>query len=155
MHPCSLNTCTVNIHCHFNCTDLGMRSRTFSLKIKLRTFSEITLAWQCWKIVFIRSDEFTYWISTSNYALNLRYRPHYSEYKELYHTPQNHSTVTTWKICLLVSDKGMFYISSCYSIPKLRCRPLWLSYHFSTCYKALKCNIVHTLCTWVSDEHIY
>ena len=42
-------------------TELGLRSRTFSLKInKLPTFSEITQAWQCLKIVFIRSDELTY-----------------------------------------------------------------------------------------------
>ena len=42
-------------------TDLGLRSRTFSLKInKLPTFSEFTQAWQCLKSVFIRSDEFTY-----------------------------------------------------------------------------------------------
>ena len=35
-------------------TDLGLRSRTFSLKInKLLTFSEITQAWQCLNIVFI------------------------------------------------------------------------------------------------------
>ena len=41
-------------------TDLGLRPRTFSLKInKLATFSEITQVWQCLKIVFIRSDEFT------------------------------------------------------------------------------------------------
>ena len=60
------------------------------------TFSEITQAWQCLKIVFIWSDEFTYWISTSYYVLNLRYRPHYSKYKDLYYTPQNHWTMTTW-----------------------------------------------------------
>ena len=42
-------------------TDLGLRSRTSSLKLnKLPTFSEITQAWQCLKVVFIRSDEFTY-----------------------------------------------------------------------------------------------
>ena len=42
-------------------TDLGLRSRTFSLKINyLITFSEITQAWQWLKIVFIGSDEFTY-----------------------------------------------------------------------------------------------
>ena len=42
-------------------TDLGLRYRTFSLKKNwLITFSEITQAWQCLKIVFIRSDEFTY-----------------------------------------------------------------------------------------------
>ena len=42
-------------------TDIGPRTRTFSLKInKLPTFSEITQAWQCLKIAFIRSDEFTY-----------------------------------------------------------------------------------------------
>ena len=42
-------------------TDLGLRSRTFSLKInKLPTFSEISQACQCLKIVFIQSDEFTY-----------------------------------------------------------------------------------------------
>ena len=35
-------------------TDLGLRSRTFSLNInKLPTFSEITQAWQCLSIVFI------------------------------------------------------------------------------------------------------
>ena len=40
-------------------TNLGLRSRTFSLKLnKLPTFSEITQAWQCLKIVFILSDEF-------------------------------------------------------------------------------------------------
>ena len=27
--------------------------------------------------------------------LNLRYRPHYYKYKDLYYTPQNYSTVTT------------------------------------------------------------
>ena len=42
-------------------TDLGLRPRTFSIKInKLPTYSEITQTWQCLKIVFIRSDEFTY-----------------------------------------------------------------------------------------------
>ena len=41
-------------------TDLGLRPRTFSLKInKLTTFSEITQEWQSLKIVFIRT-EFTY-----------------------------------------------------------------------------------------------
>ena len=41
-------------------SDLGLRSRTFSLKInQLITFSEITQAWQCLKIVFTRSDEVT------------------------------------------------------------------------------------------------
>ena len=40
--------------------DLDLRSRTFSLTInKLPTFSEITQAWQCLKIVFVWSDEFT------------------------------------------------------------------------------------------------
>ena len=55
-------TCPMNKHCHLTAqTDLGLRSRTFSLKInKLPTFSEITQAWQCLKIVFIWSDEFTY-----------------------------------------------------------------------------------------------
>ena len=39
-------------------TDLGLRSRTFSLKInKFPTFTEITQAWQ---IVFLWSDKFTY-----------------------------------------------------------------------------------------------
>ena len=69
-------------------TDLGLRSRTFSLKInELSTFSEIIQALQA----------FTYSISTSNYVLNPRYmyRPHYAKYKDLYYTPQNHSTVTT------------------------------------------------------------
>ena len=34
---------------------------TFSLKInKLPTFSEITEAWQCLKIMFLWSNEFTY-----------------------------------------------------------------------------------------------
>ena len=33
---------------------------------------------------------------------------YYSTYKDLYYTPQNQSTVTTLKICLLVSDEGMF-----------------------------------------------
>ena len=42
-------------------TDLGLRYRTFSQKINwLITFSEITQAWQCLQIVFIRSDVFTY-----------------------------------------------------------------------------------------------
>ena len=54
--------CPVNIHCISTAqTDLSLSSRTFSLKInKLPTFSEITQAWQCLKIVFIWSDEFTY-----------------------------------------------------------------------------------------------
>ena len=69
-------------------TDLVLRSRT------LITFSEITQAWQCLNIMFIRSDEFLYSISTSNYLLNLRYRPT-TPNKDLYHTPQNHSTLTT------------------------------------------------------------
>ena len=50
----------LSFHLHTQ-TDFGMRSRTFSLKInKLPTFSEITQAWQCLKIVFIGSDEFIY-----------------------------------------------------------------------------------------------
>ena len=51
-------TCHVNIHCISTAqTDLGLRSRTFSLQInKLTTFSEITQVWQCLNIVFIRSD---------------------------------------------------------------------------------------------------
>ena len=47
------------------------------------------------ELVFARSDEFTYRISTSHYVVNLRYRPHYSINKDLCYTPQNHSTVTT------------------------------------------------------------
>ena len=36
-------------------TDLGLRSRTFSLKInKWPTFSEVTQEWQCLMIVFIQ-----------------------------------------------------------------------------------------------------
>ena len=31
--------------------------------------------------------------STSNDVLNLRYRPHYSKYKDLYYTPQNHRDI--------------------------------------------------------------
>ena len=43
-----------------------IKARHISLKInKLSTGSEITQAWQCLKIVFIRPDEFTYIISTS------------------------------------------------------------------------------------------
>ena len=39
-------------------TDLGLRARTFSLKInKLPTFSEINQGWQCLKIVFIMSSQ--------------------------------------------------------------------------------------------------
>ena len=42
-------------------TDLGLRSRTFSLKInKLLTFSEINQAWQCLKIVFIWPDKLNF-----------------------------------------------------------------------------------------------
>ena len=42
-------------------TDMSQTYKNFSLKInKLTTFSEITKVWQCVKIVFIRSDEFTY-----------------------------------------------------------------------------------------------
>ena len=42
-------------------TDLGLRSRTFSLIInKLPTFSEINQGWQYLKIVFIQSDQLTY-----------------------------------------------------------------------------------------------
>ena len=58
-------TCPGNIHFTVVIStvqaDLGLRSRTFSVKInKLPTFSEITRPWQCLKIVFIWSDEFTY-----------------------------------------------------------------------------------------------
>ena len=63
-------------------TDLGLRSRPFSLKInKLPTFSEITEAWQCLKIVFTLSD------SSHTEFQNLRYSPHYFKYKGLYYTP--------------------------------------------------------------------
>ena len=42
-------------------TDLGLRSRTFSLRInKLPTFSKISQSWQFLEIVFIWADEFTY-----------------------------------------------------------------------------------------------
>ena len=77
----------MNIHCHFAAqTDVGLISRTFSLKItKFSTFSEINQGWQCLKIVFIWSDKLTYRISTSHYVLNLRYRCHYSKYKDLYY----------------------------------------------------------------------
>ena len=40
-------------------TDLGLRTRTLKIN-NLPTFSEINQAWQCLKIVFIRSAEFTY-----------------------------------------------------------------------------------------------
>ena len=53
------NNSFFNMH-RTSLTDIGLRSRFFSLKIsKLSTFSEITQAWECLKIVFIRSDEFT------------------------------------------------------------------------------------------------
>ena len=71
-------------------TDLGLRSRTLSLKIKkLPTFSKIDQRWQSLKIVFICSAELNFYFT---YILNLRYRPHYSKYKD---KPQNYSTVTT------------------------------------------------------------
>ena len=61
-------------------TDLGLRSRTFSLKIKkLPTFSEINQGWHCLKIVLIQSDELNFNFT----VLNLRYRSHYSKYKDL------------------------------------------------------------------------
>ena len=42
-------------------THLGLRSRTFSLKInKLPTFCEINQGWQCLKIVFIWSNELNF-----------------------------------------------------------------------------------------------
>ena len=42
-------------------TDLGLISRTFSLKInKFPSFSEISQGWQGLKIVFIWLDELTY-----------------------------------------------------------------------------------------------
>ena len=47
----------ISIYAH---TDLGMRSRTFSLKHKLPYISEIPQAWQCLNIVFIWSGECTY-----------------------------------------------------------------------------------------------
>ena len=49
-------------------------------------------------------------IRVLQYVINLRYRLHYTKYtcKGLHHTPQNHSTVTITKICLLVSDEAMF-----------------------------------------------
>ena len=99
----------------------------------------------------MRSDEFTYLISTPNYVLNLRYRPHFTECKALYYTLQNHSTVTTKIIYLLVSDERMYYtlqnhstvtkkiiyllvsdermfqISFSYSVPKMRYGPLTLN----------------------------
>ena len=54
-------TCPVNIVISTAQTDLGLRPRIFSLKInKLPTFSEITQAWHCLKLVFIWSDEFTW-----------------------------------------------------------------------------------------------
>ena len=52
----------MNKHCYSTAQiNLGLRSRTFSLKInKFPSFSEITQMWQCLKIVFIKSEEFTY-----------------------------------------------------------------------------------------------
>ena len=41
-------------------------------------------SWQCLKIMFIQLDEFTYLIATSPYILNLEYRSHDFEYKNLY-----------------------------------------------------------------------
>ena len=60
-----------NIHCHLNgtaMTDLGLRSRTFSLNInKLPTFSEINQGWQCLnnKFSLLVSDEYVFLISSS------------------------------------------------------------------------------------------
>ena len=75
-------------------TDLGLRSRTFSLKInKLPTFSEINQGCQCLKIVFIQTDELNF-----NFTLDLCSKPQIDptfEYKDLYYKPQNHSTMTT------------------------------------------------------------
>ena len=44
--------------------------------------------------------KFTYLISTSNDVLNLRYRPHYSKYNDLYYTQQNHSSVKLFTLCI-------------------------------------------------------
>ena len=32
--------------------------------------------------------------------LNLRYRPHYSKYNDLYYTQQNHSSVKLFTLCI-------------------------------------------------------
>ena len=61
-------------------------------------------------------DEFTYEILIYHYILNLEYRPPYSKYKGLYYTPQNHSTMTIQKFCLLVSDEGIVQILASYNI---------------------------------------
>ena len=56
-----IHTCPTYIVASTAQTDLGLRYRTFSQKINwFITFFEITNAWKCLKIVFIRSDEFTY-----------------------------------------------------------------------------------------------
>ena len=49
--------CPVNLHCYISTaqTDIRKTYRTFSLKInKFHSFSKITQAWQCLKIVFMR-----------------------------------------------------------------------------------------------------
>ena len=71
---------------------------------KLSTFSKITQAWQCLKIVLIRSDKLTYWILTSNYVLNLSYRPCYSRYKDFYYNPKSRLTAIQTKKSLNWDD---------------------------------------------------
>ena len=46
----------------------------------------------------------TYGISTSQYVLNLRYRPHCSKYKDLCYKPQNHSKSQNHKITNLLTS---------------------------------------------------
>ena len=69
-------------------TDIGLISRTFSLKInKLPTFSEISQGWQCLKIVFIWSDE----LMNLNFTLD----PTILNIKTCTAITLNHSIMTT------------------------------------------------------------
>ena len=93
----------------------------------LPTFSEITQAWQCLKLVFILIE-----ISTSYSVPELRYRPPYSDCNIFFYKLQNHSSATLFTLCVcecLMNIYTKFYLLT---FPKLRYGPLTLNIKTST-----------------------
>ena len=77
-------------------TDLGLRFGTFSLKINnLPTFSEITQAWQCFKLCLYgqMSSHTEFQLQIMFLTIDIDFIS--LKYKAVYYTRKNHSTMIT------------------------------------------------------------
>ena len=117
------------------------------------------------KIVFIWSDEFAYWISTSHYILNLRYRSPHAAYAIFSYPLKKsqcvtklwiHRRVTLFTICIylcLLNIYTKINLSTVFQSWDMD-PSLWILKHALKVIKPLKRDNINNLCLCLNRNKI-